>query len=162
MPVISRQQLAERLGEISGVTHITISATTRPRLVGGKKCPLHGVEKHVRINGPIGTRFQSDVERRQAKEGLEIGYSPGETYADYEGGLVTHKGKHYLRLRIDNILDESYTFDGNEVSKEEVDQFTRKDRENRQEVDDPAVMRRFNLDNITAITMQGQSFTLKD
>jgi hypothetical protein len=162
MPVISRRELAQRLREISGTTHITFHATTQPRLTGGKKCPLYGVKKHVQINGPIGTNFQADVERRQAAEGQPAGYIPGQTYADYEGGLVTHKEKHYLRIRIDNILHESYTLDGNQVTKEEVDQYTRKDRENRQGLDAPAEMRRFSLENITEVRMSNHVFTLRD
>ena len=161
MPSISRAELAEKLRSISGTSHIAFTATTVPRLTGGKKCPLHGTVKTVRVNGPIGTNFKADVERRQAKESLPVGFEPLESYADYIGGLVEHKGKHYLRVRIDSIIAEEYRLGGKEISKEEVDQYTRKDRENKQGLSNPSEMRRYSLDNITQVSMSGDTFELE-
>ncbi len=65
---ISLPALRDRLFTLNGATMVTMVARTKPDMIGGKSCPLAGLEKLARVNGVINWHYGKAVMKQRVKE----------------------------------------------------------------------------------------------
>jgi hypothetical protein len=65
---VTLPELRDRLFQLTGATMVTMVARTKPDMVGGKKCPLAGLEKVSRVNGVINWHYGNAVNRQRIRE----------------------------------------------------------------------------------------------
>lgn len=72
MQTISLAELRDKLLEQRGATVISMVTRTSPDLVGGKKCPLVGMEKVSYVVGMINWDYSNSVNRQRIRENQPI------------------------------------------------------------------------------------------
>lgn len=65
---LSRDELRDVLFSVKGARVVTITARTKPDMVGGKKCPLAGLEKVSLVNGIINFSYENAVDAQRYRE----------------------------------------------------------------------------------------------
>lgn len=95
---VTRQDMVKILAGVRGATIISMIARTDVTLVGGKKCPLAGLQKVSRLNGMINWNYTNAVNNQRGRE-CEDGETP-ETF-------VAHARQWGKRLH--EILGEDKT-----------------------------------------------------
>jgi len=168
---ITRSQLREKLGALKGATFVTISALTdaRARKTGN---PYEIVQKLTKINGVVGADYESSVNRqldREGKDQLTFTAKPRKWGKRISSGLVVGNDgvTFYMPIQPRNSSKPVYfaTISGmrKQVSKDKIQQFLPevKHAEN-QGTEKEIVYRDVGLESITAITMGGESFRVRD
>lgn len=72
---VTRQDMVQILAGIRGATIISMIARTDVTLVGGKSCPLAGLQKVSRVNGMINWNYTNAVNNQRGRE-CEDGETP--------------------------------------------------------------------------------------
>lgn len=65
---VTLPELRDRLWQLRGATAVTMVARTKPDMIGGKKCPLAGLEKVAKVNGMINWHYGNAVNRQRLRE----------------------------------------------------------------------------------------------
>lgn len=175
---ITRSDLVETMKGRRGSFFVTIVAETDPRLLKTNN-PFTGVRKISRVNGLLNWIYENAVNNQRVREN-----QPLDTAGDVEHfhsmprkwgsrlrredgtvtPLVEHKDKHYLELKVQKSLGHEYR-DGNDavIDPAAVAPFIPKRKEGeRQEVDNPVILRDYAIENITQITLDGVVYEVTD
>lgn len=177
---ISRGQLRDLLAAQRGAQLVTIVARTSAR-ARKRNNPHWPVTKLARVNGVIGFNYGSCVRRQQVREGRKP------TFAAESRGwgnradplvkrprreprrrgicpLVSHKGKDYLDMKVERVVEANY-FDGHgaKLQLDQVQPFlpVRKSEARHQGVKRAIVLRDYNLDAIESISIGGCEYRIK-
>ena len=179
--MLSRNEFKEILFEVRGARPITVTAKTIPDLVGGKKCPLHGLTKTSVVNGMIGTIYENAVNRVRERLAGEDEVEPfvagprvwgSRLYTTDERRLpLVDKAKHehpyisfedlkatpadqlYLEVQVKKSLGRKYELNGEEIPEADVLPHLRK-------VEQEVILRDYAIRNIQAVVMDGQTLIL--
>ncbi len=170
---ISVSQMADLLKQIKGARPLTISALTdtRARKTGN---PYAEVLKLTHINGFVGVDYAASVERQQTKDGQPVGFeAKRHAWGDKVcSALRQHRtnGKLYLTMQPRKVLDKQVFFGRNpssgalvQVPKARIASFLPEKRSAApsQGVEHEVITRDYSLDNITAITLDGQAYRVR-
>lgn len=128
--------------------------------------PYPGLTKVSRVNGIIGFRYTNSVNNQREREGLEKDFvaQPRKWGIHmYDGPnmtpLVFHKGKTYLEVKVQRVLDTRYEWQNRVIPAEELEGYLPAKRESsRQGVENLVILRDYDVNNIEEITMQGQTY----
>ncbi len=171
---ISQSQLADMLRSVKGARALTISALTdtRARKTGN---PYSEVLKLTKINGFVGVDYGASVERQQAKDGQPVGFEAKQhPWGDKVEGtpLRAHRktGKLYLTLQPKKVIDRQTFFGRNpasgvlvQIPKATIAAFLPEKRSAApsQGVEHEVLTRDYALDNITAISLNGETYRVR-
>jgi hypothetical protein len=186
---LTRDELKTVLINVRGAKPVTITARTKPDLVGGKKCPLVGLEKVAVVNGLINFSYENSVNKQREREAEDI--EEVETFhaepRRWGSRLFTenkrmlplvHKVKHdnpyltfndlqalpadelLLELKVQKSLGHQYLLNGEVIPNEEAEQYTRSSSAGRQGVEREVILRDYYLHNIEQVVMDGETFVL--
>lgn len=166
--------MADLLRTVSGAKPVTISALTdtRARKTGN---PYSEVLKLTHVNGFVNVDYSASVERQQTKDGQPVGFEARpHKWGDRVGNtpLRQHRenGKLYLTIQPKRILDKQVFFGRNPTSgalvsvpKSVIAPFLPEKRSAApsQGVEHEVVTRDYSLENITAITLNGQAYRVR-
>lgn len=175
---ITRSDLVEKMKGRRGSFFVTIVAETDPRLLKTNN-PFTGVRKISRVNGVLNWVYENAVNNQRVRENQPVD-AAGEvehfTAMPRKWGsrirrddgtvtpLVEHKDKHYLELKVQKSLGHEYR-DANDavIDPSAVAPFIPKRKEGeRQEVDNPVILRDYAIENITQITLDGVVYEVTD
>lgn len=176
MPTLTIPELREKLESLRGSTMISIVARTEVKLVGGKKCPLAGLEKQSYVNGVINWSYENAVNNQRVREdqptnrqGEVIHFKPlprtwGQRLHAESGHLlptVEHKGEFYLEVKVQRSLAHRYFLGKVEKTDEEVNPHLPERKESaRQMVEKPVILRDYKLTSIEQITLNGETYEI--
>lgn len=162
--------LIETMAEVSGSSFIGLDTVTTPKLRGGKSNPMQGrVQKHM--TGASVMVFQNKnshgydnmVKRRLEKEGKNpesFKLSPRKWGERVENlPVVVHNGKEYLEVIFLHAGNTSYTLDGQQIERDDIEGLDGKPEGNQGGLDNKVIIRTFAADSITEIRINGQAFT---
>lgn len=171
---ISVGQLADILRSVVGAKPVTISALTdtRARKTGN---PYAEVLKLTHVNGFVNVDYSASVERQQAKDEQPVGFAArphawGDRVSNTPLRAHRKTGKLYLTIQPRRILDKQVFFGRNpssgalvSVPKTTIAQFLPEKRSAApsQGVEHEVVTRDYALDNLTAITLNGQAYRIR-
>ena len=153
-------ELKAALMQRKGTSFVTIVAEPDPKL-RKRGNPYSGrVVKRSRVNGAIGWIYDSGVNRQRIREGLEPDFEsfPRKWGQRIKGTpFVEHKGRTYLELKVERALSTEYLLDGEVIDKSVIEEWLpkRKAEGERQQVENPVILRDYDLANIKAITFDG-------
>lgn len=159
---VSRTVLIDILAQQKGAKPVTITAETDPKPRQGTKnnpSPFRGktVVKRARVNGMIGWDYSNSVNNQRAREGNEEFFEVHpRTWGERIKGspLVEYKGKHYLEVKVQNVLSTEYFVDGELIDEETIKPFLPvKKPSARQETEKAILIADYSLDNIVAIRL---------
>lgn len=157
--------ILEVLKGVKGCSLVGITYTTVEKLP--KKLGLGVVTRQVKGVVLLGASldYERIVNKRRAKEGKEPNFQAlalpwGEWTKGFEGLLLNHKGKDYVRFYcLNNKLKSSWFEDGEQMSQERIEivKAYKKGlaKSSRQAIENELVVRSIDADNITSITLQG-------
>jgi hypothetical protein len=174
LPTVSCDQLTNTLKQLATPVIATIEAITEPKL-NKRGNPLFGrVKKHAIVNGVIGAwNYQNSVNNRRMIEADPQTQADADAVAFFESlprcwgerlkdsALVEYKGGFYLEIRCKTAVKVNYLVDGRAATQAELDvikAFTPQRKEGeRQELNQPIILRDYKVENIQSITYAGQS-----
>ena len=153
-------ELKSALLERKGTTFVTIIAETDPKLRKRGNPYAGKVTKRSRVNGAIGWIYGNGVNRQRIREGLEPDFEafPRKWGERIKGTpFVEHKGNTYLELKVERVLGTEYLLDGEPIDRSLIEEWLpkRKPEGERQQVENPVILRDYNLANIKAIAFDG-------
>ena len=175
---IDLPRLRSMLAGVRATQFVTIIARTDARL-RKRKNPHWPVEKIARVNGAIGWNYGLTVRRQQLREGRKASFHPmqrdwgrrmklpASRNANPLRGLVPiieHKGRLYLELKVERVLDVKYRgAEGDELTAEQVAPFqrARKSQAKHQGVTREIVLRDYALESIESITIGGRTYRVR-
>lgn len=169
MKKISIDSLTELLYSQKGATFATILARTMVDLVGGKSCPLAGLQKLALTNGVINFSYANAVNNQRARENNTEYFEP----EPRRWGIRLLDGKRltplvlnpktnekYLEMKVERSLKYAY-YDtaGCHVRKSVVAKYLRQRKESEtQKLDKEIILRDYKLSGIVAIRLNGQIY----
>ena len=145
---------------------MTIVATVVPsmRKTGN---PFYGrVTKTSTVNGMIGFKYENSVNNQRKREniGKEFVAEPRKWGVRIAGTpIVEHKGQSYLEVKVQRVFDTVYCVDNRLACDEEIKAikgFFPTNKDNRQEVEKPVILRDYCLDSINEIRIAGKWYTI--
>lgn len=180
--LLSRDEFKELLFDIRGAKPITITARTEPDLVGGKKCPLHGLKKVSVVNGLINVIYENSVNRVREREAGDEEVEPfiagprkwgvrlytddnrrlplvdklkrDNPYVSLSELKQTPADRLCLELKVQKSLGHTYELDGVEIPDEEVLPHLRPKPPRE------VILRDYGLVNIENAVLNGETFIL--
>lgn len=174
---ITTQDLHAMLDNKRGAFFVTIVASTDARL---KKTgnPFKGVRKVARVNGLLNWIYANSVNNQRVRENtptndegevIQFIAEPrkwGERVRRADGTIspfVQHKDSIYIELKVQRSLGYQYfDADGNELTAEQVAPFLpARSESSRQEVENPVILRDYDLANIIGITFDGEFYSIE-
>ena len=168
MVSISTEELIQFFQNNKGSHPATLVTRTYPKL--RKNCPYSNVVKESRINVIMGFSYQNSVNNQREREDRDTDFIPlplkwGHHIVSLEGKplpVIEHKGETYLQVKVQKVLSSTYLVDDKPIDESEISPYLpdRKEGE-RQEVDNPVIVRTFKLDSIQVIYAKGCEITLK-
>lgn len=176
---VSRDTLLTILKGMAIPMIATIEAITEPKL-NKRGNPLFGrVKKHAIVNGMIGGwNYQNAVNNRRMVEADPQTQAEADSVEFFEAlprcwgervkdsALVEYNGKFYIEIRCKKAVKVNYLVDGRAATQAELDiikAFTPKKKEGeRQELNQPIVLRDYGLQTIQSITMAGETVAITD
>lgn len=158
------------LEAVHGASFITISTSTEPELLGGKKNPFKGITKKIMndanvmvfqnktVNG-----YEAMVHRRLVKEGknpesFQLGARAwGERIPNLP--IVEHNGQHYLEVIFLSTGKVHYEVNGQPMDPNRIEGL-KTDKEEGQQggLSDKVIIRTFKLSSVTEMTVNKQTF----
>lgn len=165
--------IQEAIANVSGSTFVGIDTETVVKLGGGKKNPYQGklIKRMIGANVMLFSNtnmnsYSNMVKRRLEKEGKnpeEFTVGPrawGERVENMP--LVKHKDETYLEVIFLKAGNVEYVMDGNIIDKpEEIEGFPTVKATGGEQggLEDKVIIRTFNVNSITGIRANGQSFS---
>jgi hypothetical protein len=154
------EEFKSALLERKGTTFVTIVAETDPKLRKRGNPYAGRVTKRSRVNGAIGWIYGNGVNRQRIREGLDPDFEafPRKWGERIKGTpFVEHKGNTYLELKVERVLGTEYLLDGEPIDRSLIEEWLpkRKPEGERQQVENPVILRDYNLANIKAIAFDG-------
>lgn len=170
MKIVTKQELISILETKKGAFPATIYARTVPEMLKTNNPFLDEyknpkIQKENVANVMLNYIYENSVNRQREREGKETDFEAeprkwGTRIA--KTPFVNHKGKLYLETKIQKSISTVFKFNGVEIPRETIEKFLRKGKEGaRQEVDNPVILRDYDLDNIYAITFGGEQYVVK-
>lgn len=162
---LTRDELADRLADQAGTTFATLTTRTdaRARKTGN---PWGTVYKTSRVNVALGTDYETGVNRQRGREGAEADFTAqsrqwGTVVA---GCLVEHKGRLYLRCKVERSLSHHYEdADGSLLDPEAARPFLPAKRQvASQGVEREVVERSYALSSVLSIAIDGQVYRVAE
>jgi len=170
MKQLTYTELIEQLNSFNGVTFVSCSIQTEPRLKKGGRagCPHNpyfgSITKEVKLNGAVGFDYTNSVNNQRLREDniTEFEAKPRAWGVLMEGRkFVEHKDTYYLQLKIENSTTPVYKFDGEVIDKSELKTWLPKKRtSSTQEVEKEVIIRDIKLSNIKTITFNKDTYNL--
>lgn len=169
------KELENTLANVNRPTIVTVWAEVVPDMYvkdqeTGERNPYLGrTVKQSRVNGMICWTYAVSVNNQRQREAnpqtVEEAHAVpvfipeprkwGERVPNTP--LVNHKGKVYLELKVERVLETCYLIDGQTADPEVLRPFLKTKQEGRrQEVAKPVVLRDYALENIKGIQFQGE------
>lgn len=169
MKTINQTQLAKILSDIKGAMPLTISAFVDTK---AKKTdnPYSEIRKLSKVNGFTGADYEASVARQQEREGKEATFEARDRAwgTRTSAALVENKGKKYLVIHPRNTAKPVYfarSIAGvlMQVKKEAIEKFLPKtySAAPAQGVDKEVVYRNYALENITALSINGEKYRIR-
>lgn len=157
------EKQVEEIQKLKGSRIVTLVAETDARVKQGTKnnpSPFRGknVIKRSKVNGLIGNwKYANSVNNQRAREGNQDFFEPQpRKWGERRKGtpFVDHKGKVYLEVKIEKVLEKEYFVDGVKTPNEEVEEYiTEKKQAKTQETEKPILIADYNLKNIKEISI---------
>lgn len=153
-------ELKAALASRKGTSFVTIVAVTDPRMRKRDNPYAGRVQKRSTVNGAIGWIYQNSVNRERVREELEADFEsfPRKWGERIKGTpFVEHKGKTYLELKVEKSISTEYLLDGEVIDKSVIEEWLpkRKPEGERQQVENPVILRDYDLSNIKEISFDG-------
>lgn len=170
MKTISQAQLQVMLARVTHALPITISAfvDARCRKTGN---PYKSVRKLSKVNGFTGANYENSVNRQQEREGKDPSFiSGGRPWGERASpALVEKDGKWYLAIQPKATAKPLYFTKASDAEpykltpKDKIAAFlpAEKSSAEAQGVDKEVVYRNYGLENIAAVTMNGETYRVR-
>lgn len=159
---ITTAQMINMIRDQKGCTFATIRTNTDPK--ARKACPVANLRKISHLNVMIGFNYENAVNNQRTREQAEADFvsQPRKWGKRVDLKTVEHNGKVYLTTATLNHYETSYQdIQGNPVAKETVEPFMPvKKPSATQGTEKEIIYRDFDANNITEITMNGETFTV--
>lgn len=165
---ITHEQLVEML-RTTATTIVSIWTETAPKMLAkanGVPNPYKNkqVVKRSKNNGIINFHYENAVNNRRVKEDSEPDFvaKPRQWGSRIPGTpLVEHKGNFYLEMKVERCLENEILVDGDPAPDDLKNFLPHKEEGSRQELESPVIIRDFKVDNIKAVQMNGEFYTVK-
>jgi len=158
------------LEAVNGASFITISTSTEPELLGGKKNPFKGITKKVMAGANVmvfqnknTNGYEAMVQRRLAKEGknpasFQLGPRAwGERIPNLP--IVEHNGQHYLEVIFLSSGKVHFEVNGQPMDPNRIEGLKQDKEEGKQGgLNDKVIIRTFKLSSVTEMTVNKQKF----
>jgi len=156
---------------VNGATFLSITTSTDPRLLGGKKNPHKGHVQKVMCGGNVMIfqnknihGYEAMVKRRLESEGKD---PASFEMSDRQWGtripntpFVEHKGEYYLEVIFLHTGETHFELDGKLISKRNVRGLPVKAVEGVQGgLSDKVIIRTFKVSSIRSLVINGEEFT---
>jgi len=162
--LLTKKELLAKLMEAKGAKPITIVSKTTPKLLkkhrdSGEPCPYSNVSKVSRTNGMMNFDYEKAVNRQLVREGKEDNFEAVERKwgKHITRGIIEHKGKYYLQLKVQNAIESVYLQNDERV---EIDKGYLPKQSTKQGVKKEVIVRDYSLDNISSIKIGGESYDI--
>lgn len=161
---ITRDELAHRLADQRGTTFGTLTTRTdaRARKTGN---PFGTIYKTARVNVVLGHDYESSVNLQRDREGVADSFkAQGRAWGQHvKGCIVEHKGKLYLRCKVQRSISRHYEdADGNLLDPEAIKPFLPAKRSAPQQgIAREVVERSYSLASILSIAIDGQVYRIE-
>lgn len=152
--------------------YIKMNTVTTQALTGGKKNPMKGLVKKLSIGHNVAifdnrnkNSYEDMVKFNLIKEGkdpesFELSPRPWGTRIP-NSPLVEHKGEYYLEVIFIKAGNTMYTYNGNPITKEEIEGFPLpKPNTGQGGLQDQVQIRTFKINSITQLTMNKITYNL--
>ena len=151
-----------------GASIITLTALTEPDWLPLKETgpnPYRGlVKKRSTVNGMICWQYENAVNRQRVREGKEPDFEalPRQWGQRIHGTpWVTHKGKLYLELKLQQVLEVEYVdAETLELVPQAYNWVKRSAGNPRQQLDNEIILRDYTVTNIMSFTYNGETHVL--
>lgn len=156
--MFNREIVSAILKDLSGNTFIGLTTETTPKLTGGKKNAMQGrVIKRTVSSVQIFTNQTTNAyENKRKKADADFQLSPRAWGERVKGtAFVTHKGKDYIEVIFNKVIETAYYLDGATIAKDEIEGLPASRPAS--ETDD-VVIRTYGLDSIREIRAFGNEF----
>jgi hypothetical protein len=153
--------LANQVG--SNIVTLTTKTDARLRKTGN---PFGQVWKFSKVNCFIGVGYESCVNRQLDREDKEPDFVADKPqWGDYIPGtcLIEYNGKEYLPVLCKTVVGkiEFKDNDGNVLTKDQIAEFMpKRSTETRQGTDKPIEWRKYKIDSILGVTMNGTYYQI--
>ena len=183
---LSREEFKGVLFGIRGAKPVTITARTTPKLSGGMKNRLTGLQKLSMVNGIINFSYENAVNKQREREDVAETFHakprswgvrlftdqqkmiplvakvdtdfPYFTFEDLKRVPVE---KLYLELKVQKSLKHEYYLNGELVPNDEAEkEVYSAPSSGRQAVEREVILRDYALDNVEEVVMDGEVFIL--
>jgi hypothetical protein len=160
---VTRDQLAEVLETITSPTVAVIDAQTVVKLVGAGR-PYSEVTKFAVVEVRLAYRYAEEVNGRRLREGKQPNFVPVKAAWGRrvkKTPLIAHNDGLYLDCMV--LASEHYEYEhaGEGVCKEEVEPWLRGRSKSRQGLKKPVIVRRYCLESIQKLTVNGMTYVVK-
>lgn len=162
MKQITKQELIERINNVKGTTIVSIDIESEPRMRKTDN-PYIGATKSVTLSGVVNFSYENAVNNQLEREDKERNFKSQErAWGTYDGNWITHKGSHYLQIKVQASSDPIYMFDGNEIDKNTIKDFLYESKKahTQEELDKEVVIRDVKIDNIKKIRAFGDEYII--
>lgn len=152
-------QLVDGLKEL---TYVTV-AYRGPANLKRTGCPYDSqTTKQTVITGAILYDYQKSVRDRQEAEDKKVDFvAKPRAWGERHGNWVTHKGNHYLPIRVEHLSEKTFfSSTGAVIPNDLVQPFLREPSEAKSQGDlvEKVVIRDYNLEHIFQITINGDVY----
>lgn len=164
--IITRGEFVSMLSKIDHATFITMVTETVPDMRKTNNPFVGKIYKRSEVNGVYFWDYERAVNRQLVREGKAPKFesAPRAWGKLMTGtGLVVHKGRFYVQIKVQNVLESGYYYDNDtQLTTEEVvklKEFLPKRVEGaRQGTESPVIIRDYAVDNIKEARMMGKVY----
>ncbi len=123
MKKITQEQLINLIDTINGTTFVSIDIVSEPKMRKTGN-PYLGTTKAVTLSGAINYDYQNSVNNQLEREDKDRDFtSQKRSWGEHTGNWITHKGQHYLPIKVQGASDPIYILEGNEIEKDKLAPF---------------------------------------
>jgi hypothetical protein len=162
MKQITKAELIKMIDETKGATFVSVDIESDPRM---KKAynPYMGAVKLVTLSGAINFDYENAVNNQLQREGKEADFtSKPRSWGIHEGNWITHKGQHYLTVKVQSNSEPVYMLDGKVISTDEVKPYLPESSKPHTQaaLDKEVVVRDIKIESIKKLRMAGEEFEI--
>lgn len=159
---ITKEELIEKINGIKGNTFVSLDIKSEPRMRKTDN-PYMGAEKIVRLSGAINFDYGNSVNSQLVREGKEADFKPKpRKWGVREGNWITHKGNHYLNVKVQDSSEPIYLYNDVKIEKAKLEPWLQKSSKpkTQEDLETEVVVRDVKIDSIKIIRMKGEEFVV--
>lgn len=163
MKAISKKELIDLVNDIKGATFVSIDIATTPRMKKTNNPYFDKVTSASTLSGQINYDYENSINLQLEREGSESAgnfKSQPRSWGSWEDNWITHKGEHYLPVRVLSRGESVFFVDGEKIDIDKIKPFLHESKhpKTQEDLEKKIAVRDIKISNIQIIRINKEEY----